>query len=109
MGFAELLALLFLAAAGWLIWDGLTVREAANAAIRAGCKAEGLLFLDDTVALRSLRPVRDGDGRVRLRRVYGFDYSDTGHNRRSGSITMVATRVADLDVGVAAPEGGTLH
>jgi hypothetical protein len=110
MEFAELLALLLLAAGGWLIWDSLKAREAANAAIRAGCRTEGLLFLDDTVALQSIRPVRNEDGRVLLRRVYGFEFSDTGDNRRRGSVTMVASRVAELDVGLStAPDGTTLH
>ena len=110
MGLAELLALLLLAAGGWLIWDSLKARETANAAIRAGCRAQGLLFLDDTVALQSIRPVRNEDGRVELRRVYGFEFSDTGDNRRRGSVTIVAGRVAELDVGLsAAPEGTSLH
>ena len=44
----ELAAVVLLAAAGWFLWDSLQAREAANAAIRPACRAEGLLFLDDT-------------------------------------------------------------
>lgn len=106
----ELLALLGIASAGWLVWDSLRAREAANAAIRSACRAEGLLFLDDTVALASLRPFRDADGRMRLRRVYGFEYSDTGNNRCRGSVTLIGQAVGAIDVGArSVPDGVTLH
>jgi Protein of unknown function (DUF3301) len=106
---AEAIALLVLGAGGWFLWDSLKVREAANTAMRAACKTEGLLFLDDTVALQSLWPARNDLGRITLRRVYGFEYSDTGHNRRKGSITMVADAVSALDVGLNASVDATLH
>lgn len=100
MTLTELFGLLVVACAGWFVWDSLRVREAANEAMRAACEARGLFFLDDTVALRSVRPMRSDAGRVVLRRVYGFEYSDTGHNRRNGSITMIASAVASLDLGL---------
>ena len=110
MSILEILALLLLGGSVWFLWDGLKVREAANVAMRSACKMEGLLFLDDTVALKSIRPVRDDEGRVQLKRVYAFEYSDTGHTRHKGSIVMVAGRVDALDIGPrSAPEGATLH
>jgi len=69
MTFLEVLALLAAAGAVGLLWTSLKAREAANAAMRAACRAEGLLFLDDTVALQAMRPARDGDGRMALRRI----------------------------------------
>ena len=95
----EVAGFLLVAAAGWFLWDSLKAREAANAVLRAGCRAQGLLFLDDTVALARLRPVRDEDGRVRLRRTYRFEYSDTGHNRRRGHVTLVGATVEQVDMG----------
>ncbi len=95
----EILGLLLVVAGGWFIWDSLKARETANAAMRLACKTEGLLFLDDTVGLASIWPVRNDDGHVRLKRVYGFEYSDTGHDRRKGTLTMVGHRVAALDLG----------
>lgn len=106
----EILGLLALVSGGWFVWDSLKAREAANAALRVACEAEGLLFLDDTVALESVSPVRSHEGTLRLRRVYGFEYSDTGDDRRKGSITMVADTVSALTIGSRpAPEGATLH
>ena len=98
IGIPEIIALLLCAFAAWLVWDTLRAREHANDEMRAACEARGYLFLDDTVALRSVRPVRDADGRVRLRRVYDFQYSDTGHNRRNGSIILMANDVRALDM-----------
>ena len=95
----QLLILLAFAAAAWLIWTSLRAREAGNAAIRAACEADGYFFLDDTVGLASLRPVRDDQGRLSLRRVFTFAYSDTGHNRRMGSITLVGKSVVGVDLG----------
>jgi len=110
MGMPEILSVLALAAVGWFLWDSLRAREAANAAIRPACRAEQLLFLDDTVALESVWPARDAEGRMRLRRVYRFEYSDTGDNRRKGSITLLGSAVDAIDIGVRqAPGGETLH
>jgi len=110
MTLTEILALALVVAAGWLIWDSLKARETANAAMRDACRHAGLLFLDDTVALDSIRPVRGSDGSVRLRRVFSFEYSDTGHDRRKGSLTMVGDAIDALDVlRRADPDGPTLH
>jgi hypothetical protein len=94
----EILGTALVAGGGWLIWDGLKAREAANAAIRAACAAQRHLFLDDTVGLESMWPLRNAEGRVALRRVYGFEYSDTGHNRRKGRVAMLADAVAGVEI-----------
>ena len=108
MTLLDILLLLLFAAGGWFLWDSLKVREAANAAMRAACKSEGLLFLDDTVALESVWPTRDDNGHLKLRRVYRFEYSDTGHNRRKGSVVMLGDKVSIVDVGFLTV-GETLH
>ena len=100
----ELSVVAVLAAAGWFLWDSLKAREAANAAIRPACRAHGLLFLDDTVALDRIRPRRDDEGRVRIERVYRFDYSDTGDNRRRGYVTLLGARVTGVSLGVVATD-----
>ena len=93
-----------LAAAGWFLWSSLRAREAGNAAIRPACRAHGLLFLDDTVALDRIRLRRDDEGRARIERVYRFDYSDTGDNRRRGYVTLLGARVVDVSLGVVATD-----
>jgi len=94
----EIIGLVLLAAITWLIWDSLKAREAAVAASRAACVAEQLLFLDDTVMIQSIRPVRNDEGGLRLRRVYGFEYSESGDSRRKGSVVLVGDRVIVLNL-----------
>jgi len=95
----ELAVVAVLVAAGWFLWTSLRAREAANAAIRPACRDQGLLFLDDTVALERIRPKRNSEGHLTLERVYRFEYSDTGNNRRKGSVTLIGAHVLDVDLG----------
>jgi len=95
----EISGLLLLAALFWLWLDSLKAREACLRESRAACAAEGLLLLDDTVAVNSVRPARDDEGRLRLKRVYTFEYSDTGNNRRTGAVTLVGDRVVTFYLG----------
>jgi hypothetical protein len=76
--------------------------------MRAACRAQGLQFLDDTVALQSVRPMRGDDGQLALRRVYGFEFSDTGTNRRGGKVCLIAARITDVDLGLEFATARTL-
>lgn len=96
----ELVVVVVLAGLTWLWLDSLKVREAAVAAARAACESDGLLLLDDTVAIRAIKTGRNGQGHVRLQRTYEFEYSDTGDNRRKGSIVMLGQRVVLFNVGL---------
>jgi hypothetical protein len=106
----EIAGILILAAIAWLWLDSLKVREAAVRAAKEICRAEGLLFLDDTVAIAALRLARDGDGQVRLQRSYDFEFSDTGDNRRKGSLVMLGHRLVVFNIGLRlVPPARTLH
>lgn len=96
----ELISILILAALAWLWFDSVKVREIAVRAARQACQAEGCQFLDETVAIAKLGTVRDDDGRLLLRRTYHFEYSDTGENRRPGSVVMLGQQVAALNIGL---------
>lgn len=98
MDLLELLVLAGLLAAIWLWLDNLKAREIGIAAARQACAEEGLQFLDETVVSRAFRPARDDAGRLRIRRVYEFEYSDTGDNRRTGTVTMLGHAVEVLHV-----------
>lgn len=94
----EVLALAAIALAGWFWYDSMRSRERALRAGRGACEREGLQFLDDTVLCTRIRPTRDGSGRVKLRRVYTFEFSDDGRRRRAGSVVMVGDRVESLEL-----------
>ncbi|MDP2825368.1 MAG: DUF3301 domain-containing protein [Sulfuritalea sp.] len=110
MDFLDLLGLLSLGAAGWLWMDSLKARETAVAAAKAACRAEQLLLLDDTVAISRIGFGRDDDSVLRLRRRYGFEYSDTGDDRRTGGIVMLGSRVLVINLNLPeSPERSLLH
>ncbi|HEX8964562.1 MAG TPA: DUF3301 domain-containing protein [Rhodocyclaceae bacterium] len=106
----ELLGLAVLAALAWLWYDSLKARDAGIAAVRDACQAEGLQLLDETMSIAGLKPARDEDGRLVLRRTYQFEYSDTGDNRRRGSLVMLGQRVLVINIGLRlVPQDRTLH
>jgi len=92
----ELLAVGLVLAAVALWIDSLRAREHAVAAGRAACQRYGVQLLDETVAFARLRLARDADGRLRLRRTYLFEFTETGDNRRQGAIVMLGARLEDL-------------
>lgn len=55
-----------------------------------------MLFLDDTVALATFSLQRSASGRLVLKRVYRFEFSDTGNNRLDGSVTMLGEYMQTL-------------
>ncbi|MCX7152689.1 MAG: DUF3301 domain-containing protein [Proteobacteria bacterium] len=93
----ESLVLALFAALAWLWWDSMSARERAVSAGKATCERDGLQFLDDTVECVSLRPGRNAEGRLALRRTYRFEFSDDGANRRAGSVSMLGARVESID------------
>ena len=98
MDVLDLLGLLLLAALGWLWYESLNARETAVSAAKAACNSENLLLLDDTVAIQRISLGRDGEGVLRIRRIYDFEYSDTGYDRSAGSIVMLGSRVLVINL-----------
>jgi hypothetical protein len=90
----------FLAAAGmgWFVLDSLRARERAVALGRQACERGDVLFLDDTVQCVRTRFARNEEGRLAVRRRYLFEFSETGNNRRQGSIVMLGTRLEALEM-----------
>ncbi len=106
----EKFLLILLALIAWFWHDSLKAREAGIQAVRQACETDGLQLLDETIALASLKPARNGQGRLVLRRVYQFEFSDTGDNRRRGSVHLLGGKVVLLNVGLrlAASDGRLL-
>jgi hypothetical protein len=102
---AEILAVALLVGLAWFWFDSLRARESAVSAARRACVADGVQLLDDTVALAALGMQRGDEGRPMLRRIYRFEFSDTGNNRLDGSVTLLGAGVQALYL---APHSGTL-
>lgn len=96
----EIIVFILLVAAGAFWLTSLKVRESAVKAARIACESEALLLLDDTVAIAAMKLARNPQGHMRIQRTYDFEYSDTGDNRRKGSVVMLGTQVVVFNVGV---------
>jgi len=94
----EALVLAGASVAGWFWYDSMRARERAVQLGREACERDGLQFLDETVLCTRTRPARDADGRVKLRRVYRFEFSDDGMNRRAGSLVLLGAQVESLEL-----------
>ncbi len=89
------LFVLALLAAFW--WSSFHARETARRAARRHCEAQGVQFLDDSVALTRLRVRREVTGRLALYREYRFEFSHDGEDRFAGQIRVIGRRVLGVD------------
>jgi hypothetical protein len=92
----EAAAIMLVVAVGFFWVDSLRARERALAAGRAACERNGLQLLDETVSGTGLRLARNDMGELRIRRVFVFEFSDNGNNRRRGSVVVLGAQVQDL-------------
>lgn len=92
------LPVMVLAALGLFWWEGLKKRELAIQAARLICQRAGVQLLDETVVLKGLKPRRDENQRLSLRREFRFEYSDTGDNRLPGLVVMLGNKVLSVDL-----------
>lgn len=101
----ESLVLLALIGAGiWFWMDSMQARERAIAASIRACQAINVQFLDQTVALEGMKPARSSQGHLVLRRIYGFEYSVQGVERRHGRAILRGQLLEQVQVD---GEGGT--
>lgn len=94
----ELILIVLFLALGWFWLDSMAAREVAESAGKRACREENVQFLDDTVAFSGLGFGRDGMGRLKFRRSYRFEFSDTGDNRLRGMVAMLGREVETLDL-----------
>lgn len=93
------LAVLLLAgtACAWL-WRAHGIHEQALRLVRDACRREDVLLLDDNVAFRRLRLIRDRGGRRRLAREYAFEFTVTGEQRHPGRLVMLGRSPAQIEL-----------
>ena len=103
----NLLLILLIVAGAWFWWDSMNAREqAVNAAARA-CQQINVQLLDQTVALEGIKPTRNDEGRVVLRRIYGFEYSLERIERRKGRAILRGQRLEQVQLD--SDEGTTIE
>lgn len=96
-----MISLFFLLALGLLVWfwiSSLRSRERAIQAATAACREMGAQLLDQTVSLQSLKPARSQYGHMTWRRIYGFEFSLAGYERREGRAFMLGQRLEQVQL-----------
>jgi len=81
------------------VWYWLRARELKDQTLRAAaqhCEELSLKLLDDSVVLKSIRPVRSKNGNISLKRYYQFDFTSTGEDRYQGEIHLVGRQVQQI-------------
>lgn len=106
MSALELSLLVTVVLAVWLWADGMRARECATLAAKRTCAAEGLQFLDGTVAFQSLRVKRNAAGHLGLRRVYRFEFSESGNDRTPGAVVTLGGEIESVYLQPRAQTGG---
>jgi hypothetical protein len=89
----------------WFWHASMSARECANGAAREACGRLQLVMLDGTVAIARLWFRRDPEGRLRVERTYGFEYTDDGYRRLRGFIVTLGSRVTSVGLEEQRPFG----
>lgn len=102
----SILALISIAAGIWFWNDSLRARERMTATCARICGEMNLQFLDETVALAWLRLTRTATGWLAWRRMYVFEFSESGSDRRKGRALLIGRRVESVQLDN--PQGVTI-
>lgn len=92
----EIAAMLLVVFAGGWVWSGIVARERATLAARRACERYDQQLLDETVAQVRVSLLRTASGTVSPKRVYRFEFTANGEQRRSGELAIHGGRVVDL-------------
>lgn len=97
-----LLVLLALFGAGLFFWHQWRARERAEHLARETCRRMGVQLLDESVAQKQWRLVRE-EGRWQLRRVYAFEFSRTGSDRWPGELILLGGQLVGVEFNLVQP------
>lgn len=92
-----LLLTLFVVAVIWF-WRAQGAREYALQLTRQHCQREAVDLLDQTVALKKVWLRRDASQRIRLWRLYQFEFTVTGGERYTGHTEMLGARLLRIEL-----------
>ena len=83
---------------GWYTLQVARLKEIAVKAVHRRCETDGVQLLDSTVVLRKLALARDPRGWVRVRRIYGFEFTATGEDRNQGLVSVLGNRLEAIEL-----------
>ena len=89
--------MLLAAGAAWL-WHNHGLRERALERVKQHCKNLDIELLDENVALKKIGLIPDANGHKRLARVYNFEFTVTGDQRHTGTITQFGAHSVNIEL-----------
>jgi len=89
-----LTALVFLGVVYWL--RARDLKQLALIEASKYCKELDLSLLDESVVLRSIKPMRNSRGKRCLSRTYQFDFTSNGNDRYQGEIRLSGKQVLQI-------------
>ncbi len=93
-----LIVLLILAALIFFWLDSMKSRENAIRAAHTACREIDVQLLDQTVSLQHIKLARNTRGSLTFRRIYGFEFSVEGTERRSGRAIMNGQKLQQIQL-----------
>ena len=100
---SELVGLVIVGLILWLWSINRRAQEIAKHTCSRICKNAQVELLDDTISLSKLRVIRNQQGKAAFQRTYYFDYTDLGHNRKTGTVIMLGYSIDFVQIDK--PEG----
>ena len=94
-------SIIFLTSLGAGIWfwqDSLRTREIAIFYARQYCKSMDYQILDETVAVKTLKPGRNLIGNFAIHRHYHFEFSPNGFDRYTGSVFLIGQKPTSIQL-----------
>lgn len=91
-----LIVIIILATAWW--WRIHGQRDYALKCIKAHCQKLNLTLLDGYAALKKITLKKDNNGKLRLARVYSFEFTVTGEQRYTGYITLFGYAIGHIEL-----------
>ena len=89
--------MLLAAGAAWL-WHNHGLRERALERVKQHCKNLDIELLDENVALKKIGLIPDANGHKRLARLYNFEFTVTGDQRHTGTITQFGAHSVKIEL-----------
>tara|TARA_R110000782_G_scaffold147196_5_gene239989 strand:+ start:4983 stop:5321 length:339 start_codon:yes stop_codon:yes gene_type:complete len=94
----EILFLIILGLGIWFWQDALHARELAVKCSRRYCRDLSYQFLDESVAMTSIKPGRNFSGNFAFHRYYHFEFSPDGQNRFSGTAYVIGHHLESIQL-----------
>jgi len=93
---SQLLPIAIVGIVAYVWWGNTTTREKALVAAKKACELANVQLLDDSVSLKKYRLLRDHTGSIKIARLFTFEFSVAGNERRQGFVSFVGTQVKEL-------------